>query len=120
TVLGRGFFGFRSPGEPLDAGNSGTTMRLLTGILAAQPFISRMTGDASLSRRPMRRVIEPLSRMGAHIEDTGGCAPLTISGAPLTGIDHVASIPSAQVKSAVLFAGLHAEGATSVTEPAQT
>jgi 3-phosphoshikimate 1-carboxyvinyltransferase len=120
TLLGRGFEGWRSPSGPLDAGNSGTTMRMMAGLLAGQPFVSRLTGDASLSRRPMSRVIEPLTRMGARIEATGGHPPLTIRGGPLQAIAHVMTVPSAQVKSAVLLAGLQADGTTSVTEPAQT
>jgi 3-phosphoshikimate 1-carboxyvinyltransferase len=112
-----------SPGGPLDCGNSGTTMRLLAGVLAGQTFTSRMEGDASLSRRPMRRVIAPLERMGAHIESTEGHAPLTVHGlerTQLRGIAHVSEVPSAQIKSAVLLAGLHADGLTSVSEPYQT
>jgi 3-phosphoshikimate 1-carboxyvinyltransferase len=93
---------------------------MLTGLVAAQPFTTLMMGDDSLSRRPMRRVIEPLTRMGARIEATEGHAPLTVHGAPLQAIAHVPEVPSAQVKSAVLLAGLHAEGTTSVTEPART
>ncbi|MGE3704389.1 MAG: 3-phosphoshikimate 1-carboxyvinyltransferase [Vicinamibacterales bacterium] len=120
TLSGRGFQGWRSPQAPLDAGNSGTTMRMMAGLLAAQPFTTVMVGDASLSRRPMRRVIEPLTRMGARIDATDGHAPLTIHGGRLTGIAYRPEIPSAQVKSAVLLAGLHADGDTSVTEPAQT
>jgi 3-phosphoshikimate 1-carboxyvinyltransferase len=120
TVVGRGLRGWSSPTEPLDAGNSGSTMRMLAGMLAAQPFTTRLIGDASLSGRPMRRVIEPLSRMGARIEAIDGHAPLTIHGAALQAITHRPDVPSAQVKSAVLLAGLHAEGKTSVTEPAQT
>lgn len=120
TLVGRGFSGWRSPAGPLDAGNSGTTMRMMAGLLAAQPFTTVMIGDESLSRRPMRRVIEPLSHMGARIDATEGHAPLTIRGGRLTGIAFRPEIPSAQVKSAVLLAGLHAEGYTSVTEPAQT
>lgn len=120
TVLGRGWRGWRSPSGPLDAGNSGTTMRMLAGMLAAQPFSAQLQGDHSLSHRPMRRVIEPLQRMGARIEATDGHAPLTIHGAQLHGIGYRPDVPSAQVKSAVLFAGLHAEGTTSVTETAQT
>jgi 3-phosphoshikimate 1-carboxyvinyltransferase len=120
TVLGRGSRGWRSPAGDLDAGNSGSTMRMMAGLLAAQPFTTRMVGDGSLSRRPMRRVIEPLTQMGARIEATDGHAPLTIQGAPLHGIAYRPPVPSAQVKSAVLFAGLHAEGCTSVTEPAAT
>jgi 3-phosphoshikimate 1-carboxyvinyltransferase len=120
TVVGRGLRGWCSPSGVLDAGNSGSTMRMLAGMLAAQPFSTQLVGDASLSRRPMRRVIEPLSRMGARIEATDGHAPLTIHGAVLHAITHRPEVPSAQVKSAVLLAGLHAEGKTSVTEPAQT
>ena len=120
TLLGRGFAGWRSPSGPLDAGNSGTTMRMLAGLLAAQPFTTEMVGDASLSRRPMRRVIEPLTRMGARIESTDGHPPLTIRGARLHAIAHAPTVPSAQVKSAVLLAGLYADGTTSVTEPQQT
>jgi 3-phosphoshikimate 1-carboxyvinyltransferase len=120
TVLGRGFGELRSPIGPLDAGNSGTTMRLLAGVLAGRPFTSTMVGDASLSRRPMRRVIAPLERMGARIEAIDGHAPLTIHGTPLRAIAHEPDTPSAQVKSAVLLAGLHADGFTSVREPVQT
>jgi 3-phosphoshikimate 1-carboxyvinyltransferase len=120
TLVGRGFGGFRSPSADLDAGNSGTTMRMLAGVLAGQRFESTLIGDASLSRRPMRRVIEPLSEMGGRIEATDGHAPLRIHGGPLHGIAFAPSVPSAQVKSAVLLAGLHAEGTTSVTEPAET
>jgi 3-phosphoshikimate 1-carboxyvinyltransferase len=120
TVIGRGPGGFRSPDAALDAGNSGTTMRMLAGVLAAQRFSTRLVGDASLSRRPMLRVIEPLTRMGARIDATDGHAPLAIHGSPLHGIAYEPRTPSAQVKSAVLLAGLHADGTTSVTEPAQT
>ncbi len=120
TIQGRGLRNFRSPSAALDAGNSGTTMRMLAGILAAQPFTATMIGDASLSRRPMRRVIEPLARMGARIEAVDGHAPLTVHGTPLQPIDYAPTVPSAQVKSAVILAGLHTDGITSVTEPAQT
>jgi 3-phosphoshikimate 1-carboxyvinyltransferase len=120
TIEGRGLFGFRSPDGPLDAGNSGTTMRMLSGILAPQRFTATLIGDESLSRRPMRRVMEPLALMGARIEAVDGHAPLTIHGRPLKAIAYTPAIPSAQVKSAVLFAGLHTDGVTSVTEPAQT
>jgi 3-phosphoshikimate 1-carboxyvinyltransferase len=120
TILGRGFERWRSPAGPLDAGNSGTTMRMLLGLLAAQRFTAGIVGDASLSRRPMRRVIEPLTRMGARIDAVDGHAPLTVHGAPLRAIAHETAVPSAQVKSAVLLAGLHADGTTAVTEPAQT
>lgn len=120
TVLGRGVGRLSSPAGPLDAGNSGTTMRLMTGIVAGHPFSSRFVGDASLSARPMRRIIEPLERMGARIEATDGHAPLLVHGARLKAIAHHPGVPSAQVKSAVLFAGLHADGTTSVLEPAAT
>lgn len=120
TLMGRGFQHWRSPAGPLDAGNSGTTMRMMAGLLAARPFTTTMIGDESLSRRPMRRVMEPLARMGARIEATDGHAPLTIHGGPLHGIAFAPDVPSAQVKSAVILAGLHADGVTSVTEPAQT
>jgi 3-phosphoshikimate 1-carboxyvinyltransferase len=120
TLLGRGFRQLRSPAAPLDAGNSGTTMRLLAGVLAGHPFSTTMAGDASLSRRPMRRVITPLERMGARIDATDGHPPLTIPGTRLHGMAHEPKTPSAQVKSAVLLAGLHAEGTTSVAEPATT
>lgn len=120
TILGRGIGRLRSAAASLDAGNSGTTMRLLAGVLAGHTFESTLAGDASLSRRPMRRVIEPLERMGARIEAIDGHPPLTIRGARLTPIAHVAKVPSAQVKSAVLFAGLHAEGLTTVTESVLT
>jgi 3-phosphoshikimate 1-carboxyvinyltransferase len=120
SLLGRGFGQLRSPDGPLDAGNSGTTMRLLAGVLAGHPFTSTMVGDASLSRRPMRRVIAPLERMGAHVEAVDGHPPLTIRGARLRAIAHEPETPSAQVKSAVLLAGLHADGLTTVREPAAT
>jgi 3-phosphoshikimate 1-carboxyvinyltransferase len=120
TLLGRGLHALSSPPAPLDAGNSGTTIRLLTGILAGQPFSATMVGDASLSRRPMRRVIEPIERMGARVESAEGRPPLTIHGTTLHAIAHRPEVPSAQVKSAVLLAGLHADGTTSVTEPAAT
>ena len=120
TLLGRGLGQLRSPAAPLDAGNSGTTLRLLAGVLAGHPFSATMIGDTSLSRRPMRRVIAPLERMGARIEAPDGHPPLTIHGARLRAIAHEPDTPSAQVKSAVLLAGLHAEGTTSVLEPAAT
>jgi 3-phosphoshikimate 1-carboxyvinyltransferase len=120
TIDGRGLRQFRSPAEPLDAGNSGTTMRMLAGILAAQPFTSVMIGDDSLSRRPMRRVMEPLGLMGARIDAVDGHAPLTVHGTTLRTIAYAPTVPSAQVKSAVILAGLHTDGVTSVTEPAQT
>jgi 3-phosphoshikimate 1-carboxyvinyltransferase len=120
TVLGRGFGRLRSPRASLDAGNSGTTMRLLAGVLAGHEFSSTIVGDSSLSRRPMRRVIAPLESMGARIESRDGQPPLTIHGGRLHGIAHRPDTPSAQVKSAVLLAGLHAEGTTTLVEPAAT
>jgi 3-phosphoshikimate 1-carboxyvinyltransferase len=120
TIHGRGLGGLRTPALPLDAANSGTSMRLLSGLLAAHSFQSVIGGDASLSRRPMRRVIEPLERMGARIQAVDGRPPLTIDGAQLRGITHTPDVPSAQVKSAVLLAGLHAAGRTMVVEPAPT
>ena len=120
TLLGRGLGQLRSPEGPLDAGNSGTTMRLLSGILAGHCFSATLVGDASLSRRPMRRVTAPLERMGARVETTDGHAPVTIHGAALHAIAHRSEAPSAQVKSAILLAGLHADGTTTVEEPAAT
>src|SRR4029453_17841716 len=102
TIDGRGLAGFRAPQSVLDAGNSGTTTRLLAGVLAAHPFSTTITGDDSLRRRPMNRVIEPLSRMGARFESTGGCLPLTIIGSSLSPIEFTPLGPSAPGKSAVL------------------
>ncbi len=107
----------KAPIVNLDCGNSGTTMRLMTGILAGQNFNSVLIGDESLSKRPMMRVIEPISLMGGQIEAQDGRAPLKITGAKLQGIDYVSKLASAQVKSCVLLAGLFADGVTSVTEP---
>lgn len=120
AIEGRGLGGLREPAGPLDAANSGTSMRLIAGLLAGHPFRSVIAGDASLSRRPMRRVIEPLTRMGARIHAADGRPPLTIDGGPLHGISHTPEVPSAQVKSAVLLAGLHAEGRTTVVEETPT
>jgi 3-phosphoshikimate 1-carboxyvinyltransferase len=122
TVQGVGLEGLRAPVEPLDMGNSGTSMRLMSGLLAGQAFDTVLTGDASLTRRPMRRVTEPLARMGARIETTEpGAAPLRIQGGQrLVGIDYRLPVASAQVKSCLLLAGLYAEGVTRVTEPAPT
>jgi 3-phosphoshikimate 1-carboxyvinyltransferase len=120
TIIGRGPGRFSSPAGDLDAGNSGTTTRLLAGILAAQRFASTITGDDSLRRRPMRRVIVPLTRMGAEILSRDACLPMTIRGGDLQAIDYHTEVPSAQVKSAVLLAGLHASGTTRVTEPHAT
>jgi 3-phosphoshikimate 1-carboxyvinyltransferase len=113
---------FTAPSGDIDCGNSGTTMRLLSGILAAQPFRSRLVGDASLSKRPMKRVMQPLAQMGARITAEGGDgrAPLVIEGGELQGIAYNSPVASAQVKSAVLLAGLFAKGTTSVTEPEQS
>jgi 3-phosphoshikimate 1-carboxyvinyltransferase len=120
-IEGRGLGGLTSAPAPLDCGNSGSTMRMLSGILAAHPFTTTLIGDASLSRRPMRRIVEPLSRMGARIgAAAGGRPPLTIHGAALQPLDYVPDVPSAQVKSAVLLAGLHADGVTRVTEHTPT
>jgi 3-phosphoshikimate 1-carboxyvinyltransferase len=110
----------RSPGRPLDCGNSGSTMRMLSGILAGQGFRSELTGDASLSRRPMARIIEPLRAMGADISGEGNRPPLFIQGGKLRSIDYTLPVASAQVKSCLLFAGLYAEGETRITEPART
>ena len=120
VVCGRGLGRLVAPSATLDAQNSGTTTRLLAGILAAHPFTATITGDASLRRRPMKRVIDPLTRMGARIEADNGYAPLTISGGGLHPIEYTTPVPSAQIKSAVLLAGLHLDGRTTVHEPAPT
>jgi 3-phosphoshikimate 1-carboxyvinyltransferase len=121
TVDGAGFDSLRAPAETLDAGNSGSTLRMLSGILAAQPFRSVLTGDASLSRRPMKRVIDPLTQMGARIESApGGLPPLTIEGRRLRPIRYELPVASAQVKTAILLAGLFTEGETTVVEPLAT
>jgi 3-phosphoshikimate 1-carboxyvinyltransferase len=111
---------FQPPGAPLDCGNSGSTMRMLTGLLAAQCGSFTLIGDSSLSRRPMERIRKPLEAMGARITLTDGHAPLTIDGAALKAIDYTTPVPSAQVKTAVLFAGLNANGTTTVTESVRT
>jgi 3-phosphoshikimate 1-carboxyvinyltransferase len=113
---------FTAPGSDIDCGNSGSTMRILSGILAAQPFRSRLVGDESLSQRPMKRIIEPLSKMGTKITAEGGRdrAPLVIQGARPRAITYSMPIASAQVKSAILFAGMYAKGTTSVIEPFRT
>jgi 3-phosphoshikimate 1-carboxyvinyltransferase len=105
---------------PLDCGNSGSTMRMLSGILAGQPFATELVGDDSLSRRPMRRIIEPLTKMGARITAQDGHAPLRVQGGQLQAIDYKPPVASAQVKSSVLFAGLFAKGDTSVEESVRT
>lgn len=121
-VHGAGIDGLRAPAAPIDCGNAGTGMRLLAGLLAGQRFDSTLTGDASLTRRPMRRVTEPLARMGARIETAeGGRPPLRIfGGQSLAGVDHDLPVASAQVKSALLLAGLYAQGETTVREPHPT
>ncbi|HED16133.1 MAG TPA: 3-phosphoshikimate 1-carboxyvinyltransferase [Gammaproteobacteria bacterium] len=122
SVHGVGMHGLQAPSGELDLGNSGTSMRLLSGLLAGQAFDVTLTGDASLSGRPMQRVLNPLAQMGADIHsDEGGTAPLRIkSGAALKGIDYTLPMASAQVKSCLLLAGMYAEGETCVTEPAPT
>jgi 3-phosphoshikimate 1-carboxyvinyltransferase len=116
-ISGVGLDGLKEPRRALDAENSGSTMRMLAGVLAGQPFSSTLTGDDSLRRRPMRRVIEPLRQMGAQIESReGDRAPLEIRGGGLRAIDYATPVPSAQVKSAILLAGLFAEGVTTVRE----
>ena len=118
-VNGKGWDGLRAPGKPVDCGNSGTTMRLLSGLLAGQPFESELDGDSSLRQRPMQRIIDPLSLMGAKIRSkTGnGLAPLEIAGGGLRGIHYRMPVASAQVKSAILLAALQAAGATTLEEP---
>jgi 3-phosphoshikimate 1-carboxyvinyltransferase len=121
TIEGRGVRGLRAAAGDLDCGNSGSTMRMLGGVVAAHPFVSTLIGDASLSRRPMRRIIGPLTQMGATITAAAGDRPpVRIQGGQLTGIAFKPETPSAQVKSAVLLAGLQASGETSVLEPAST
>jgi 3-phosphoshikimate 1-carboxyvinyltransferase len=123
VVHGVGLHGLAQPSAPLDLGNAGTGMRLMAGLMSGQRFPSVLVGDASLSRRPMRRVIEPLARMGAQIgSEPGGLAPLRITPSPdgLVGIDWTSPVASAQVKSCILLAGLYARGTTSVTEPHRT
>lgn len=118
-IHGKGLRGLNSPREILDAGNSGTTTRLIAGILAGQKFISELDGDASLRSRPMKRIMDPLNAMGADIRCRGenNCLPLRIVGHPLTAIHYTSPVASAQVKSCVLLAGMYADGVTSVTEP---
>ena len=119
TVHGKGLHGLQAPTEVLDCGNSGTTTRLISGILSGQKFPVTLTGDASIQKRPMGRIIKPLTQMGAQItsERGDGCAPLHIQGGALHGIHYQSPVASAQVKSAILLAGLYAEGETAVTEP---
>ena len=121
AMHGRGLHGLQPPAGALDAGNSGSTIRMLSGILAAQPFRTVISGDESLAKRPMRRIMSPLSQMGARIEGTNGqFPPLTIDGAALHAIDYELPVASAQVKSCILLAGLYAEGETVVREPITT
>ena len=119
VIHGKGLQGLQAPSTILDAGNSGTTTRLISGILAAQPFDVTLTGDASIQKRPMKRIMEPLSLMGADIRSQkgNGCAPLLIHGSHLHGIHYQSKVASAQVKSSILLAGLYADSPTSVTEP---
>lgn len=119
-VHGKGLGGLTAPSAALDVGNSGTTLRLISGILAGQDFKVLLDGDASIRRRPMKRIMTPLSMMGAGIESLkgNGCAPLSIAGRPLHAIHYQSPVASAQVKSCVLLAGLYADGTTRVTEPA--
>jgi len=121
-IDGKGWDGLRQPGNVIDCGNSGTTMRLLSGVLAGRPFVTVLDGDGSLRQRPMRRIIDPLGRMGAQIlsHNGRGVAPLEIHGGRLRGIVYVSPVASAQVKSAVLLAGLQAKGVTVVREPQQS
>jgi 3-phosphoshikimate 1-carboxyvinyltransferase len=120
-IAGAGLDGLRKTRRTLDAGNSGSTMRMVAGILAGQDFKSTIDGDASLRRRPMRRIMDPLTQMGARIHSReGGFPPLKIDGTRLTPIEYSLPMPSAQVKSAVLLAGMFADGVTSVTEPVRT
>jgi 3-phosphoshikimate 1-carboxyvinyltransferase len=120
-IVGKGLDGLKSPRRALDAGNSGSTMRMLAGVLAGQPFTSTITGDGSLRKRPMRRVSDPLRQMGAEIRGRDGdLAPLEIHGGNLRAIDYTLPVPSAQVKSAILLAGLYADGVTTVRERVRT
>lgn len=120
-VHGVGLRGLRGTAQPLDCGNAGTGMRLLAGLLAGQAFDSTLVGDASLSKRPMRRITDPLAQMGAHIDTRDGLPPLQVHGGqPLHGIRYALPVASAQVKSAVLLAGLYAQGSTEVIEPHPT
>ena len=118
-VHGKGLHGLTAPTEILDVGNSGTTTRLISGILVGQPFESKLSGDNSLNSRPMKRIMEPLTKMGGHISSIlrNGCAPLYIAPGKLHGIHYDSPVASAQVKSSILLAGLYADGETSVTEP---
>jgi 3-phosphoshikimate 1-carboxyvinyltransferase len=120
VINGVGKKGLTQPKDPLDCGNSGTTIRLMSGVLSGQNFESVMTGDGSLQQRPMKRVIEPLSLMGAAIGSNGGCAPLKIYGGELDAVEYRLPMASAQIKSCILLAGLNANGKTTVIEPTPT
>ena len=119
-ITGVGLRGLQAPAQELDMGNSGTGLRLLAGVLAGQSFSSQLSGDESLRKRPMERVAIPLRSMGADIQSADGCPPLTIQGSQLSPLDYTSPVASAQVKSAVLLAGLYADGVTKVTEPGIT
>ena len=121
-VYGKGFSGLSAPSEVLDVGNSGTSIRLLLGLLAGVPFDLTFTGDESIAKRPMKRVVDPLRQMGAQINgrDDGNLIPLTVKGSALTGIEYELPVASAQVKSAILLAGLQADGETTVIEKERT
>lgn len=118
-VHGKGLHGLKKPDNILDVGNSGTTIRLISGILSPMDFETAITGDSSIQKRPMDRIIEPLSMMGANIKSMkkNGCAPLCIRGSKLRGIHYISKVSSAQIKSSILLAGLYADGETSITEP---
>lgn len=124
TIHGKGLHGLTAPTETLDVGNSGTTLRLMSGLLSAQPFSSHLTGDPTIQKRPMGRVADPIGLMGGKLlSDTAGgklTAPLTIYGTKLTAIDYTLPVASAQVKSALILAGMYAEGITKITEPEKT
>lgn len=119
-ITGKGLNGLTEPKNIIDCGNSGTTMRLLCGVLAGQPFSTELTGDSSLRSRPMKRVITPLTEMGAVIESANGFPPLRIKGSKLTPISYKSPVASAQVKSAIMLAGLYSEGVTTVIEPGKS
>ena len=120
TVKGKGLYGLSKPGEILDCGNSGTTTRLVSGILSAQNVTSVLTGDKSIQKRPMNRIIVPLTLMGANIKSNNGFAPLTVIGSSIHGIEYNSPVASAQVKSAILLAGLYSDSPTTVIEPAKS
>ena len=120
-VFGAGLRGLKAPSDPIDCHNAGTLVRLFAGILAGQEWQEfELTGDASLSARPMGRIVDPLREMGAGIESEDGRLPLGVQGRPLHAIDYLLPMASAQVKSAILLAGLYADGETTVVEPAPT